>query len=335
VDTFICPWIDGVPPWGGQAAQEQRQVGAAARRWAGRVAAVAAQLGAADFYQRIKTRRGHSIAIVASARKLACLFWCLLTRGEDYAFAQPSLTKKKMRRLELQAGAPRLQGGHGIWSTNDAMREAERELALQAQRAYERTIKDRQHTTGASATPGRASNGAFKEHVTRQTPKAQSALWHVVARAHPHSPTTGGHRSTGLDFHPSPVAAAAGDVVDTPAMESSGHWRWLERGVEAGARFQAIQYRRVRVPFGASPASSSTPPARSIAIADAMLLSSHVTSTASTPTARDDECLAEDFAGVATTPVFRADTKSDVAAKVPEERVQLVTNRDPTDEIRA
>src|SRR4051812_22061518 len=49
----------------------------------------------AAFYQRIKARRGHSIAIVAAARKLACLLWCLLTRGEDYAFAQPSLTKKK------------------------------------------------------------------------------------------------------------------------------------------------------------------------------------------------------------------------------------------------
>ena len=71
----------------------------------------------------------------ASARKLACLFWCLLTRGEDYAFAQPSLTTKKMRRLELSAGAPRWQGGRGVWATNDAMRQAERELALQAQRA--------------------------------------------------------------------------------------------------------------------------------------------------------------------------------------------------------
>src|SRR6185295_14999857 len=65
----------------------------------------------AAFYQRVRARRGHSIAIVASARKLACLFWCLLSRGEDYAFAQPSLTKKKLRRLELQAGAPRWQGG--------------------------------------------------------------------------------------------------------------------------------------------------------------------------------------------------------------------------------
>jgi hypothetical protein len=86
----------------------------------------------------------------------------------------PSLTKKKMRRLELQAGAPRRQGARGVWSTNEAMRAAERELALQAQRAYERTIKDRQQT-GASATPGRASQGS-PEHVTRQTP------WNRAAR---------------------------------------------------------------------------------------------------------------------------------------------------------
>jgi transposase len=123
----------------------------------------------AGFYSRIKTRRGHSIAIVAAARKLACLFWCLLTRGEDYAFAQPSLTKKKMRRLELQAGAPKFQGGRSVWSTNQAMRAAERELALQAQRAYERTVKDWQQKKGAGATNGRASSGSSKEQVARQT----------------------------------------------------------------------------------------------------------------------------------------------------------------------
>jgi transposase len=123
----------------------------------------------AAFYARIKARRGHSIAIVAAARKLACLFWCLLTRGEDYAFAQPSLTKKKMRRLELQAGAPKLQGGRGVWSTNDAMRRAERELALQAERAYERTVSDWQQKKGASATPGRASSGPSRDQIARQT----------------------------------------------------------------------------------------------------------------------------------------------------------------------
>ena len=49
------------------------------------------------FYERIRARRGYHVAIVACARKLACLFWCLLTREEDYAYAQPSLTKKKLR----------------------------------------------------------------------------------------------------------------------------------------------------------------------------------------------------------------------------------------------
>jgi len=123
----------------------------------------------AGFYSRIKARRGHQVAIVASARKLACLFWCLLTRGEDYAFAQPSLTKKKLRRLELQAGAPRYRGGRSVWSTNDAMRSAERELALQAQRAYERTVADWQQKKGAGATKGRASSGSSKDQVARQT----------------------------------------------------------------------------------------------------------------------------------------------------------------------
>jgi len=59
------------------------------------------------FYQRVRARRGHSVAIVAAACKLACLFWCLLTRETDYAYAQPSLTKKKLRRLEITAGQPR------------------------------------------------------------------------------------------------------------------------------------------------------------------------------------------------------------------------------------
>jgi hypothetical protein len=49
-------------------------------------------------------------AVVAAARKLACLFWCLLSREEDYAYQQPSLTQKKLRLLEIRAGAPPLKG---------------------------------------------------------------------------------------------------------------------------------------------------------------------------------------------------------------------------------
>jgi hypothetical protein len=42
------------------------------------------------------------------------------------------------------------------------MRQAERDLALQAERAYERTVADWQSTTGADATPGRASQRPSK-----------------------------------------------------------------------------------------------------------------------------------------------------------------------------
>jgi transposase len=115
------------------------------------------------FYERIRARRGHQVAIVAASRKLACLFWCMLTREEDYAYGQPSLTRKKLRRLELRAGAPKGEVEPGIWSTNAAMRSAERELAAQGEVAYKRTVADWQRgqkKKGAGATPGRASGAA-------------------------------------------------------------------------------------------------------------------------------------------------------------------------------
>ena len=46
------------------------------------------------FYERTRGRRGHGKAIVATARKLTVLFWCMLTRGEDYAHQRPALNKK-------------------------------------------------------------------------------------------------------------------------------------------------------------------------------------------------------------------------------------------------
>ena len=112
-----------------------------------------------SYYQRIRARRGAQVAIVATSRKLACLFWCLLTREEDYAYAQPSLTAKKLRRLELAAGAPKGAGGAGIWSTNKAMREAEQALARQAEAAY-RAHRRRLAATAATKKGRRRDNGA-------------------------------------------------------------------------------------------------------------------------------------------------------------------------------
>ena len=125
------------------------------------------------FYQRIRARRGHQVAITAAARKLACLFWVLLWRQEDYAFGQPSLTAKKLRRLEITAGAPRWQDRRGVWIAHRLLRDAELDLARQAEHAYAQTVRDRQAAgaikTGASATPGRASQQPTKGKAARQT----------------------------------------------------------------------------------------------------------------------------------------------------------------------
>jgi len=75
---------------------------------------------------------------------------------------QPSLTAKKMRRLEIQSGAPTRKGKPtGVWATREKMREAEKALALQAEASYVRMVRDWQATApargvGASVTPGRA-----------------------------------------------------------------------------------------------------------------------------------------------------------------------------------
>jgi hypothetical protein len=92
-------------------------------------------------------------------RKLGCLLWAMLWREQDYAFGQPSMTARKIRRLEITAGAPRRHNSRGVWAI--AMREAERDLARQAEHAYTQTIRDRQAAgqvkAGASATPGHVS----------------------------------------------------------------------------------------------------------------------------------------------------------------------------------
>src|SRR4051794_3307568 len=102
------------------------------------------------FYERVRARRGSQIAIVAVARKLAVLFWHLLTREQDYAFQRPSLTRKKLRGLELRAGAQRPPGRRGLPTRNAysqrAERARERELSEEPELAYRRVVADWQAT---------------------------------------------------------------------------------------------------------------------------------------------------------------------------------------------
>jgi len=98
------------------------------------------------FYERVRVRRGRQIAIVAVARKLAVLFWHLLTSEQDYAFQRPSLTRKKLRAVELRAGATPTPGRRDLATKNTYSqrehRERERELSEHAEIAYRRLVTD-------------------------------------------------------------------------------------------------------------------------------------------------------------------------------------------------
>ena len=85
------------------------------------------------------------------------LSWHLLTRGEDYAFTRPSLVRRKLRTLELRAGAPRRKPGPTtapvLGSKADDKRE--RELAERAEASYRRLVNDWQAQPAVEAGRGR------------------------------------------------------------------------------------------------------------------------------------------------------------------------------------
>jgi hypothetical protein len=106
------------------------------------------------FYERVRARRGTQIAIVATARKLVCLCWTMIERGEDYAFARPSLTEKKLRKLELRAGLAAHRGKKGTAANYSLKEIRQRELALadQAEHAYRQQVAN-WHANGPARKP--------------------------------------------------------------------------------------------------------------------------------------------------------------------------------------
>jgi hypothetical protein len=115
----------------------------------------------------VRATRGPQIAATATSRKLVVLFWHLLTREQDYAFGRPGMTRNKIRRLELLAGAPPQKGRHGIaGNKSKTLFEAERELSRQAETAIVAWSATgppaAQPKSGAGATRGRASQKALE-----------------------------------------------------------------------------------------------------------------------------------------------------------------------------
>src|SRR2546428_1015568 len=104
------------------------------------------------FYERVRARRGAQIALVATARKPSVLFWHLLTREEEYAFERPSLTRRKLRALELKTEESWRCGRYSGPRVNESRKEREREaeFAGQMESAYRRLVQDWQPKPGKS-----------------------------------------------------------------------------------------------------------------------------------------------------------------------------------------
>ena len=97
------------------------------------------------FFLRIRNRRGHQVAAVATARKLAVLVWHLLTKEQDYLWLRPSLVAAKRRQLALKAGAPSDKGkgrrGSAYAYNLKHLRDRERVGSEQAEKAYDQMVR--------------------------------------------------------------------------------------------------------------------------------------------------------------------------------------------------
>jgi transposase len=120
------------------------------------------------FFLRIRARRGHQVAAVATARKMAVLVWHLLAKETDYLWARPALVAHKLRALELQAGRPMKKGnkrGPAFAYNIKALRNREMAIAEQAERAYQHFVAQWQPKPTMKR---RASNTAWPRGATRQ-----------------------------------------------------------------------------------------------------------------------------------------------------------------------
>jgi transposase len=113
------------------------------------------------FFLRIRAKRGHQIAAVAVARKLAVICWHLLTKETEYLWQRPALVAHKVRAMELQAGQPMRKGsarGPAYAYNVKELRDQEIEVSRQAERAYEHAVRNWQ-----PGGRGKGRTGAAKE----------------------------------------------------------------------------------------------------------------------------------------------------------------------------
>jgi transposase len=112
-----------------------------------------------SFFRRLQSRRGHHVAAVATALKLAILIWHLLTKNQNYLWSRPALHAGKPRDLELKAGYKPARGQKGTAHAYNlkSHRDQGRHWVEQAETDYARFV------AGWNVRGPKARTGAAKE----------------------------------------------------------------------------------------------------------------------------------------------------------------------------
>lgn len=138
------------------------------------------------FFVRIRARRGHQIAAVAVARKLATLCWHILKKGEDYRWARPGLVAHKRRTMELAAGLPQKKGnrrGPSYAYNVKELRRQEAKIAERAEKSYEHFVAAwRTRPPGKERGCATASNRQGLDGLPGDASSRRTTLRHEVDR---------------------------------------------------------------------------------------------------------------------------------------------------------
>ena len=63
------------------------------------------------FFRRLKSRKNHNIAVVATARKMAMIAWRMLRYNEPYRYSPPRSTETKLARMRVSVTGQRRKSG--------------------------------------------------------------------------------------------------------------------------------------------------------------------------------------------------------------------------------
>lgn len=124
------------------------------------------------FHARVAPRRGKQIALCATARKLTVLVWHLLTKNEDYAFAAPTITQRKLRSLQRKAG----DTGPRISLAGETKRRAlEQRFLVEAERNYQKYVAFKARRGAGAATGDTTVEAVKAANDARQAPQSPDA----------------------------------------------------------------------------------------------------------------------------------------------------------------